>query len=180
MNHHRISPLSIRAAATALLLSCAALAHAQFMWIDAKGIKQYSDQPPPPTVPLKDIKKAPKSFGLSNPPPLPDTTAAPADAPVPSPATASKSRATLADRNADFNKRQKDKAEADKKEAEETAQKVARAENCERLRANKATLASGARVRTTDKNGETTVMDDAARALENQRIDKNLAACKAG
>jgi type IV secretory pathway VirB10-like protein len=176
MTHLPIPRARIGTAIAALLLACTTLAHAQFMWIDARGIKQYSDQPPPPSVPLKDIKKAPKSFGLSNPP----VEAVAAATAAPSSALAPKGAPSLAERNADYNKRQKDKMEADKKDAEEKAQRVARADNCERLRANKATLDSGARVRTTDKNGETTVMDDAARALEQQRIDKNLAACKAG
>lgn len=48
-------------AATALM-AFASMAQAQYMWIDDKGLKQFSDRPPPPSVPLKHILKAPRGM----------------------------------------------------------------------------------------------------------------------
>lgn len=170
----------------ALLLCCASLAQAQYMWIDAKGIKQYSDRPPPTSVPLKDIKKAPKGQLSADNLPAGDAAAnaagdaAPAaSAPTPA-APAPKGQPTLADRNADFNKRQQDKAEQDKKERAESEQKSAQRENCERARAAKMSLDSGRRLGVTDKNGERGYMDDAQRAVEGKKVEKVLAGCTAG
>jgi hypothetical protein len=42
-----------------LLLLAAGLAHAQWSWIDEKGIRQLSDRPPPPGTPANKILKAP-------------------------------------------------------------------------------------------------------------------------
>ena len=44
----------------ALALSLgASAALAQYIWLDSKGVKQYSDRPPPPSVPTSKILKAP-------------------------------------------------------------------------------------------------------------------------
>jgi hypothetical protein len=43
----------------AALLACASVASAQWMWVDAKGVKQVSDRAPPASIPAKNILKSP-------------------------------------------------------------------------------------------------------------------------
>ncbi|WP_426191336.1 DUF4124 domain-containing protein [Massilia sp. DWR3-1-1] len=161
------------ALAGALLLCSATLAHAQYMWIDAKGIKQYSDRPPPPSVPLKDIRQAPRGqFSADNMPPPEAAPTAPAAAP--------KAPPTLAEREADFSKRQKAKAEQDKKERDDTARRSAQAANCAGARRARAALDSGSRISTTDSNGERGYLDEAQREVESKKVNQAMADCKGG
>lgn len=43
-----------------LLLVGAGLAQAQYSWIDEKGVREFSDRPPPPGTPAEKILKAPR------------------------------------------------------------------------------------------------------------------------
>lgn len=170
----------INTVAGAVLFGCAALAQAQYGWIDAKGIRQYSDRPPPTSIPLKNIFKAPKGqLSADNPPPAEAAPAAAVSTAVPAalPATPSKAAPTLAEREADYVKRQKTAAEQEKKARDDKANAGAAADNCERARSAKRTLDSGTRISTTDANGDKAFMDDAQRAAESARVDKMLAAC---
>lgn len=164
-------------AATALM-AFASMAQAQYMWIDEKGLKQFSDRPPPPSVPLKHILKAPRGMETASTA-LAEPTAGVTGAAAPAPdAARPKAPPTLADRNADYNKRVKEKAERDDKDKQEADRKAAQAENCGRAREARRSLDSGARVSTVDNNGERAFMGDAQRALESKRIDQALSACK--
>jgi hypothetical protein len=171
------TPSRARALAATALMAFATLAQAQYMWIDEKGIKQFSDRAPPPSIPLKNILKAPPGV-LTAPPVLvpSDVAAAPAVA-TPAPAKA-KAAPTTADRNADYNRRQKEKADLEMKEKEEREAKLAKAEHCEALRLSKRTFESGERIGVQQKNGERGYMSDEQRAAESARTDKALAACK--
>jgi hypothetical protein len=164
----------IHAAAGALLFCSAGTAAAQYLWVDAKGIKQFSDQPPPPSIPLKNILKAPKG--------QPSAATAAAEAPAAGDAPAAPAATappTLAQRELNFQKRKKEKDEQEKKDRDDSARQLARQEECGRSRQAKAGLDSGARIRTTDPNGERGYMDDAQRAAELARIDRQLAGCPA-
>jgi hypothetical protein len=160
--------------ATALMGSALAfisLAHAQFVWIDEKGVKQFSDRGPPSSIPQKNILKAP---GMSTAAML--VAQKPADsAPVPSD-SASKPL-TMAERNADFRKRAKEKEEREQKESAADASKAAKAENCDRARSYKQSMDSGVRVSTTDKNGERSFMSDEQRTAESKKADKAISSC---
>src|SRR5450830_65277 len=102
----------IHAAAGALLFCSAGMAAAQYLWVDAKGIKQFSDQPPPPSIPLKNILKAPKGQ------PSAATAAAEAPAGADAPAApAAKAPPTLAQRELDFQKRKMRRTSKRKKTA---------------------------------------------------------------
>ncbi|HEU4850995.1 MAG TPA: DUF4124 domain-containing protein, partial [Telluria sp.] len=46
----------------AALLLATASAAAQYVWVDAKGARTYSDRPPPPEVPANKILKAPRGM----------------------------------------------------------------------------------------------------------------------
>lgn len=164
-----------RLLAAGALMAFASLAQAQYMWIDEKGLKQFSDRAPPPSIPLKNILKAP--HGVPSAASIVAEPAAAAPAPAPE-AAKPKAPPTLADRNADYNKRVKEKAEHDEKDKQEAERKAAQAENCARARDAKQSLDSGARVGTVNKNGERSFMSDEQRAVESQKAAKALAACK--
>lgn len=151
------------------------------MWVDAKGVKQFSDRPPPTDVPLKNILRAPKgqqsATSMAAEAAAAATLSASAPAPAVAPAAAAKQPASLADLNADFAKRQKDRAAADKKEQEAKERRLAEAESCERNRSARGSLDSGRRIIQTGQNGEQGYMNDAQRAEEARRLDKMLAGC---
>ena len=154
---------------TAMLLAAAPLAGAQYLWIDDKGIKQFSDRPPPPNIPDKRILKAPGK-PLFNPNAVEPEAAA--DTP---PATAAP---TLAERNADFNKRKADAAEAAKQAAASAQRKADEAANCNAARQNQQALDQGLRLSTYDKNGERGYMNDEQREELRKNTQKVLADCK--
>ena len=54
--NQRITRLALATA----LIACTSLAQAQWMWVNDKGVKQFSDQPPPPGTPPNRILKAPR------------------------------------------------------------------------------------------------------------------------
>lgn len=155
--------------ATALLLAASSLAHAQYMWIDEKGLKQLSDRPPPPSVPLKNILKQPG--GIPN-------ELVSVDAPAPAPAApAPRPKPGAYDPNAEFKKRVKEKMEKDQKARDEEEMKEAKKTNCENQRRNKQMLESGARIGTVEKNGERGFMSDEQRAKEIERANQSIANC---
>ena len=169
---------------TSLLLACAAgSAAAQFVWIDASGTRQYSDRPPPASVPKNKILKEP-SMELRNPRAA-DVEAAPAPAPgqatvaaVKDPAAAPKGPMTTAEKNADYIKRKTDQADKDKKAADEARDAADKAKNCERAQAYNRSLQSGERIATTDKNGEKSYISDDKRAQDARDTQRVLESCK--
>lgn len=154
----------------ALLLVACPLALAQYVWLDDKGIKQFSDRPPPPSVPEKRILKAPGKPQF-NP-------NAPAEAEPAADASAAKPAPTLAERNADFNKRKSEAAEAEKQAAANARRKADEAANCDAARQNQQALDQGLRLSTYDKNGERGYMNDQQREELRKNTQKVLADCK--
>lgn len=171
-----MSILRISRLSSALLLSFAfcAVAHAQYVWIDEKGNKQFSDMPPPKSVPKDKILKAPGGVPKAAPAPTADDKAASASQPAPK----LEKPVTTATKNEDFNKRRAEQAEKDKKAEEEKTAAADKAKNCEKARAYQQTLNSGARISRTDKNGERTILSDADRQQETNDVKKALADCK--
>ncbi|MGB7480317.1 MAG: DUF4124 domain-containing protein [Burkholderiaceae bacterium] len=168
MKPFRLQPLI---AATAFAVcTLAGAAGAQYVWVDGNGVRQYSDMPPPASVPTASILKAPNWTPSTQaaPDPAPDGTTAEKKAPP-----------TLAERNADFVKRRSEKAEQDKKAAEQARIAAQKAQSCERARQYQKTLESGVRLASTDKNGERVYLDDAARAKEQQATREVLKECGA-
>lgn len=154
----------------ALLLAASPLALAQYMWLDEKGVKQFSDRPPPPNVPEKRILKAPGKPQF-NP-------HAPAEAEAAASAPAAKPAPTLAERNADFNKRKTEAAQAEKQAAADAQRKADEAANCNAARQNQQALDQGLRLSTYDKNGERGYMNDQQREELRKNTQKVLAECK--
>lgn len=171
MNAIRLKQFFIATAALCMLtIGSAALA--QYVWLDEKGTKQYSDLPPPTSVPAKRILKMPGNFSL----PSADTSAAAAD----SKDAQNKDKAppTLAEQNAAFKKRQDEQAAKDKKAADSAKDAADKAKNCENARAFQRTLDSGQRLAQTDKNGQRAVFDDSQRAQASRDNKQVLDGCK--
>lgn len=166
----------LRLLAGALLIAaCAAPpaeAQAPYIWLDDKGMKQLSDQPPPPSVPQNRILRAPRNApaaaAITDVPPAADQPAA--DDKVKRPPT-------LAERNTDFNKRKAEAAEASQKAAQEAAQKSSEAANCDSARSNQMALDSGMRMSTFDKDGQRSILTDAQRAERSKQNKAVLAGC---
>lgn len=146
------------------------VANAQWQWIDKEGKKVFSDQPPPPDIPEKSVLRragAPTPRANFSPAGAAPETAAMA---APSASAASAPRPTGVDKELEEKTRKAAEAEKAKQAAE--AQKVAKskADNCGRARQGKATFDSGIRVARLNAQGEREIMDDKARAIEQQRL----------
>jgi hypothetical protein len=164
---------ALRLALAAALLAVSAQALAQYLWIDEKGVKQLSDRPPPPNIPEKNILKAPGKPLFNPNAPAPEDAAEAADAAEPKP----KAPPTLGERNADYNKRKTEAAQAAQKSADEARRKAAEAANCEAARNNQRALDDGVRMTTYDKDGQRVVMGDAERAEAARKNQQALANC---
>lgn len=158
------------AAAAAAALACSMPASAQWAWRDDAGKMVYSDQPPPKSVPAKDIVRQPPAPPASRPR---VTGGAPAEAGAeakPAPAAAAAPRPpTVAEREIESRRRQQQLAEADKKASEEEARQAQMAENCERLRAYQRALEGGHRIARINAAGEKEILGDAQRETEIER-----------
>lgn len=152
-----------------VLLFCvtaAGLAQAQWGWRDTNGRLIFSDQPPPASVPDKDIVRQPSL------PRLP----APAAAPAPESAkAASTPRPAGQDKELEVKKKQADEAAAAKKKADDDKLARDRADNCARAQQAKATYDSGVRIARTNAQGEREIIDDATRAAETRRLEGIIA-----
>lgn len=153
---------SLQWAASAALLAAAGAAQAQWMWVDAKGLKQVSDRPPPASIPAKNILKAPMNAVVEDPAVKPAGDAAARDAVANGAQAAPTKGLSWTEREAEFRKRQADKAVADKKLADASASNDSKEKACEAARANKAMLDSGIRIR--NGAGRSEFMSDKERA----------------
>lgn len=169
--NQRITRLALATA----LIACTSLAQAQWMWVNDKGVKQLSDQPPPPGTPPNRILKAPRGAAAAElrkemaPAPAEGEEAAAADE------KASPAKPSLAERNADFKKRQKETADKTA-QANEAAKKDAEKQKyCAEAKSNIGMLESGVRVSEMGPNGERSYMSDESRAqkIKEQRESVN-------
>jgi hypothetical protein len=157
--------------ASAILACGCSGALAQHVWLNDKGIKQYSDMPPPPGTPASRVLQSPGSRAAAPAPP-----AAPA---APAASTAVPAAApSVAERNAAFEKRRIEQAEQETKAGEQARLAADNARNCEQARAYQRTLASGERIAKLDKNGERAYLSDQDRAQEMATAQRVLAQCK--
>lgn len=168
------------------MLGCSTVVYAQYAWIDERGVKQYSDMPPPITTPRAKILKAPNLKPMASAPsPSGDAATAegaenPAENPAPPPKAKEKDKTplTTAEKNTEYQKRKAEQAEKDKKTGEEAKAATDKKNNCESARAYLRSLESGQRIAATGKNGEKSYIDDKQRADELQRAKQIIAECK--
>lgn len=154
-------------AAFILLLALASSAQAQYIWLDEKGIKQYSDMPPPSSVPANRILKQP---GGMRAPSGPEQNEVENAAPP-------KAAPTFAEQNAEFKKRRMEQAEQEKKTAEQAKLAADKAKNCDRTRDYLRTLEAGQRIVHTNKNGERAFLTDEQRAADMRDARRVLEEC---
>lgn len=196
--------LLLRRAAALALLFAAGLAQAQFAWVDPKGVRHYSDQPPPPGTPPARILKAPGLPAISVQPaaPAPAARSAPPSAPLvttnpanpagaatastpadPAAVTAgakpgAKVPQTLAEKDADFRKRLKDNQEAELKAQEQARTAAQKTEHCGEVRRAKQMLDSGIRIADVGADGQKRYLNDAERAQRSARANAMAAECR--
>lgn len=170
--------LSCKTAAALLLTLVTGAASAQFVWIDAKGVRQYSDQPPPASVPKSRILKNP-GMELRNSKPEPAAPVAPDSAKTETGTTTAPAiPQTTAEKNADYLKRKSEQADKDKKVADDARDAAAAAKNCDRVRAYARSLQSGERIASIDKNNERSYLSDEKRTQEIADSRRALDNCK--
>lgn len=158
---------------TLLALICAAtpvVALAQWQWVEKDGRKVFSDQPPPSSIPAKDILRQPggKAPAAAD---APKATAAPASAA----AAVNTPKLSGLDKELAEKKKRTAAAEAEKKKAQEEEHAKVRADNCARAKRAKAGLDSGMRIARANDKGEREFLDDAQRAAEAKRTDMIIA-----
>ncbi len=156
-------------AATLITLGFSGAVFAQYVWLDEKGTKQFSDMPPPASVPANRILKQP---GLR---PAADV---PNDEPALTEKPAAKTEMSIAEKNAEFRKRHAEQAEKEKKAAEEARQAAEKAKYCDQAREYSRALQSGERISRRDKNGERSFLTDEQRAQEARDTRRILDDCK--
>ena len=149
----------MRFVATAILAAGCSGALAQHVWLNDKGVKQYSDMPPPAGTPANRILQSP---GMRAAAPVAEQPAGP----------------SIAERNAAFEKRRIEQAEQEAKAGEQARFAADKARNCEQARSYERTLASGQRIAALDKNGERTYLSDQQRAQETATVQRALAQCQ--
>ena len=153
----------------AFALSAASLpALAQWQWTDSAGKAVFSDRAPPPEVPDKAIRKRPSAANAPDPAPA---ASGPSIVPATSAASAPSAASPPVIRRTDSALAAKAKqAEVAQRGAQEARLRQARADNCARAKSALAHLATGQRVARSNDRGEREVLDDAARALEQRRL----------
>lgn len=176
MNHvYLIRITAFTLASLALGLPPHALA--QYVWLDDKGSKQYSDMPPPAAVPNSRILQTP---GAANRAQTQQAASAVSDDTKTAPETAAKTQLpmTTAEKNADFQKRRMEQAEKDRKAADAAQNAADKSKNCERASAYQKALDSGQRISRQEKDGQRAYLSDAQRAQESRDTKRILTECK--
>ena len=160
-------------------------AQTQWKWRDKTGRTQYSDLPPPSTVPEQDILARPvaaakRAAAAASAPPAPFMAGSGALPPLAAASPASSAFAPkLVDPELEAKKKKAEADQAAKVKAEEAKIASAKAENCGRAQEHKRTLDSGVRIARVNSNGEREILDDKQRADETQRTRDIIAAdCK--
>jgi hypothetical protein len=174
-------PSAARWGACALLaLSVSGLmstpAQAQWKWRDKNDRVQYSDLPPPSSVPESAILQRPQGASRRGGAPQ---FMAPAASAASSPALPASGPVRTADPELEAKRKKAEQDEAAKRKVEESKLAAAQAENCSRARAQLRMMESGMRVAQVNAKGEREIMDDKARADETKRARDMIASdCK--
>lgn len=145
----------------ALLISMPT-AWAQWAWRDASGTVQYSDTPPPSSVPQERIVRQPGGSASSQSGPA-----------------ASSGPATPAwvEQNAEFVKRREQRQEQEKKEKEKQHVAAQNRKNCAAARENLRILESVGPIRQATEQGDIALMNDNQRNAEIARMRDFLKNC---
>jgi hypothetical protein len=154
-------------------LTLALPAAAQWKWRDKGGQIQYSDLPPPPGTPDKDILQRPLQSAQQ---PRRVSVAGPSASAASAPASASKG----VDPELEARHKKAEQEQASKqKAADDERVAAAKAENCARAKGYMRALDDGIRIVRNDEKGERQFLDDKQRAEEARRTREIIASdCK--
>ena len=159
-----MSGFSINTALLAFVCACVLALPALgelYKWTDAEGKVHYSDQPPPPNVKLPAAAKPRRQAAPTRAPDAagtPDSAGTPAAAPK-----------SVAEQDAEFNRRRVEAAEKEAAEKKVAAEAAEKKKNCEQAKNRLAGLQSGARVSRYNEKGEIVYVDEAEIAQETAR-----------
>lgn len=155
-------------AALLLGLACGG-AIAQWKWRDANGRITASDLAPPSSVPDRDI--------LARPADQRAASGAPAPAAAASASPTSARPVVTVGTDPELEARRKRAADEQSLQKRQTEQReaAARAENCNRVRANLGALSQGGRIARANAQGEREILDDKAIAEELKRAQAAVA-----
>lgn len=143
-------------------LAFSGVASAQlYKWVDKNGHVQYGDTPPADATKVTRLKA-----------PSPGSAPAPS-AEAKKDAGKDKGEKALTPEQA-FQKRQKERAEADEKAAKERAEADQKRAGCEQAQASLRQLQSGQRLSTVNAQGERVFIDDDARARQIEQAQKSV------
>ena len=152
----------------AILLSMSTAVLAQYVWVDEKGNKQFSDQPPPASVAKnKILKYAGRSFDAPSSVDDADSTGS----------SEPKHELTMAEKDLASKKRRDELAAKAKKDAEAANIQAAKADNCKRLKEYKMSLDSGQRIAQFNTAGEKAYLTDEQRSQEQATTNQRMADC---
>lgn len=140
-----------------------------YKWRDQNGVIVYSDKPPPPNIPPGNILQKPKLNQAAPESPAPAKSAEGKAAPGPK---------SIAEREADYKKRQAADQKKAKEEGEKSAQEEQRLANCKSLRENLAALESGQRMTRMDEKGERVFINDEERARDITKAREQMTSSK--
>ena len=156
-------------AATLLLGLASNSAIAQWKWRDANGRITASDLAPPSSVPDRDI--------LARPSDQRSASGAPSPAPAASAAPTRARTVVTVGTDPELEARRKRAADEQslKKRQDEQREAAARAENCNRVRANLGALSQGGRIARANAQGEREILDDKGIAEELKRAQAAVA-----
>lgn len=175
---NQLNKFAIAVVLASIVLPGAALAQA-YKWRDEKGQIVYSDQPPPKSIPPGNILQAPKPSAAAL---AAAAAASTSGAAVSAPAgkVAASPPKSIAEREADYKKRQIETQKKSKEDADKATAEQQRVATCEGLRGTLAGLESGNRIRRTDASGTPVVLNDDDRASEITKIRGQMTTAKCG
>lgn len=148
-------------------------AFAQWSWRDAGGAIQYSDSPPPASVPQDRILKQPSVSANSTPPsssasPSPSATRSNSEGATPS----------WADQNAEFVKRRQQRLDQEQKDKEMKQAAADKKRQCVHARDNLAIYEGATPVLFRAADGERRYMNSGERAAEAAKLRQFLKECR--
>lgn len=150
-----------------------------YKWRDEKGGMVFSDTPPPPNIPRANILQAPKGMVPAVAPATGSvTTASPAMTSGDGGKTGAAAPKSVAEREADYKKRQLQAQKKTKEDAEKNEREQQRLANCEAQRQNLVSMESGQRIARTDSKGERYFVDDEQRAKDVAKARQDMIAAK--
>lgn len=164
--------------ATSILL-ISTYSFAQYVWLNEKGVKQFSDKPPPTSVPKNKIIKAPhfSSANSLNKASNDDAESTEGKSKLSEIEKLEKPK-TIANKNEDFNKRKQEREEQEKKAKDEETRLAANKKQCDSAKSYQRSLENGRLISSTDKNGGRVILDEAQRAKELADTKKFTSECK--